>query len=535
MRSRSHHQVETVTAVRYDADDEPLPIDAERERELRRVASGAVTRRAQSNNVGSVRRKLKASAALHIEHAASIVGGRPDKHLAASEYDQFQRSVNSAVRCLEQSEQLGTLEHHAVSVQEPSPYFKGSPHSFYADLCASVNPQMPDLLASRTGDDMRREAVDQRLRRHAVDMRSALRKGTPWGQQIKAAIHESCREEDEHQHRKRAERELRVLQTGGGITASAGTSAGAFVSPAFLLSAWAPFRGIERTFADQCRSVAMPPYGMQLLVPYFSSTDKVAKQTEGSPNVTETLPSTELEGAAVQTLTGQIVITQQILDRALLGSDFDELVFTELRQRLDQETDFYVLNQAITNGEAVTGETTYSTKGLYKDVALAREKLQDTAGTRLRPISLFSTSDLFNYATRQVDTNERPLMQPWFSPPQPNIAGGLPSAEGADSFDGQDRPPWSRFASTVMPGGLLWYTDDNIPRVGTSERTQILVSAPSVAIVLAESEPILTVFRESIANQLECIVNLRAYVCAVTRHKAGTAVVSSSAYTVNQV
>jgi hypothetical protein len=40
-----------------------------------------------------------------------------------------------------------------------------------------------------------------------------------------------------------------------------------------------------------------------------------------------------------------------------------------------------VLNEAIAKGEAVTGETTYSTKGLYKDLALAREKLTDTAGT----------------------------------------------------------------------------------------------------------------------------------------------------------
>jgi hypothetical protein len=211
-------------------------------------------------------------------------------------------------------------------------------------------------------------------------------------------------------------------------------------------------------------------------------------------------------------------------------------VFTELRQRLDQEVDLYALNQAITNGEAVTGETTYSTKGLYKDLALGREKLQDTAGTRLRPISMFTTSDLFNYATRQVDaTTERPILQPWYAPPRPDVAGGHPSAEGADSFDGEDRPQWSRFASCVMPGGLLWMVDDNIPRVGTSDRTQILVSAPSVAIMLVESAPLLSVFRETKAAELEVIVNLKAYVAAVTRHKAGTAVISSSAYTVNQV
>jgi hypothetical protein len=154
----------------------------------------------------------------------------------------------------------------------------------------------------------------------------------------------------------------------------------------------------------------------------------------------------------------------------------------------------------------------------------------------LRPISLFSTSDLFNFAMRQVDaTSERPILTPWFRPPGPTMAGGFPVAEGADTFDGEDRPQWSRFASVIMPGGTTWITDDNIPLVGTSERTQILVSAPSVAIMLIEGEPILSVFPETKAQELDVIVNLRAYVAAVTRHKAGTAVISSSAYTKNQV
>jgi hypothetical protein len=126
-------------------------------------------------------------------------------------------------------------------------------------------------------------------------------------------------------------------------------------------------------------------------------------------------------------------------------------------------------------------------------------------------------------------------LTPWFNPPRPAVAGGFPNAEGADSFDGEDRPQWSRFSGTVMPGGLLWLLDDNIPKVGTSERTQILVSAPSVAIMLIESEPILSVFAETFGAELRVIVNLRAYVACITRHKAGTAVVSSSAYTVNQV
>jgi hypothetical protein len=82
-----------------------------------------------------------------------------------------------------------------------------------------------------------------------------------------------------------------------------------------------------------------------------------------------------------------------------------------------------------------------------------------------------------------------------------------------------------------MPGGVLWYTTENMPAVGTSERTQLVVSAPSVALVLCEGTPIVSAFRETYATKLEVIVNLRNYAACITRHAAGTAVISGGAYT----
>ena len=88
---------------------------------------------------------------------------------------------------------------------------------------------------------------------------------------------------------------------------------------------------------------------------------------------------------------------------------------------------------------------------------------------------------------------------------------------------------------TVMPGDIVWLTDDGIPNYGTTSFTHILVAAPAVSMVLCEGEGVTSVFPETKAQELDVIVNLRAYVAAVTRHKAGTAVISSSAYTKNQV
>ena len=99
---------------------------------------------------------------------------------------------------------------------------------------------------------------------------------------------------------------------------------------------------------------------------------------------------------------------------------------------------------------------------------------------------------------RWTPTTERPILQPWLAP-------GFPISSGSDDFGSGPKPAWSRFTGTVLPGAVLWFTDDNIPKVGTSERTQIIVSAPDVAIVLAEAPPFLGVFRETFANVLEAV------------------------------
>jgi hypothetical protein len=63
-------RIETATAVRGAVDDEPVLIDSERERELREFGSTVGKRRARTREIGTVRRKLKASAFGHVARAA---------------------------------------------------------------------------------------------------------------------------------------------------------------------------------------------------------------------------------------------------------------------------------------------------------------------------------------------------------------------------------------------------------------------------------------------------------------------------------
>jgi hypothetical protein len=437
--------------------------------------------------------------------------------------------VDRAIIELDQEERLAEFEHHAAVVAEPPVYGPDSEHSWFRALAASTAAriEVPDPLGARTsGDvDMIREAVAERLRRHSVDVATAIRKGDASGKRCKAILGETWREADPVQHRQRVERELRAFQTQGGAPASAaGGGAAAFVSPYFLLAQWAPYRSPIRTFADQCANFPMPPYGMELYIPTFTSADKASLQAECA-TVAETVPATSYEGAKVETATGQLLLTQQWADPMnSAGGAFDELVSQELNWRVDEQIGKYVLNQALAGATVVSGASAYTEANLWKDLATAREQLSDTAGTRLRATSMFTTTDMYGFITRQVDkTTERQIWPPWY-------ATAFRLAADTDNFKGPNWPKYARYMGTVMPGDLVWLTDDAIPNYGTTSFTQIIVSAPAVSMVLCEGEGVTSVFPETKATELGVVLNYRKYAASVTRHAGGTASVQGAAY-----
>jgi hypothetical protein len=234
---------------------------------------------------------------------------------------------------------------------------------------------------------------------------------------------------------------------------------------------------------------------------------------------------TAFESAEVKTVTGQVITTQQMHDRAYSGGGAVDIVIAkQLHEQWEERTEKATLAAVYATGKSVSGQTSYSTKALYQDLATARDELFDTAGTRLRPTHLFTTSDLYGFATRQEDKNERPILTPKFAP-------GFPLTKGADDFDSERSPKWSRFTGTVMPGGVLWFTSDAIEPEGTTTKTRVLISAPEVAIVVAEEEPVTTIFPQTFGNTMRVIVNLRSYTATITRHAGGTAIITGGAYT----
>jgi hypothetical protein len=469
--------------------------------EAREVAAGAV----------AVRRKIAASMEGHLRRAADLVEQAGGERMDADAFRHFQRASTRAAELAEQDRALQGLEARAYEVvSEARVYGPKSSHSYFEDL--GLRSDLDPMVSGPARD---------RQSRYGAELAYEARRGSPEGRRVLRAIREHHRQEREDLHR---EDERRAVGTDGGISASAAGEMAAVVSPWFIEDAWAPYRGKARSFADQCGTWPMPDYGMRAYIPYWSSAASASEQTEGAA-VSESSPTAALEGSAVETITGMVVVSQQLRDRALAGGGaLDIVVGKQIHQQLDEALDLYVLNQAISNGKAVSGQAAYSTAKLYQDLALAREEITDTAGTRLRPTHLFTTSDLYSYATRQVDGSERPIVVPQF-------AAGFPISNGADDHDESNQlPKWSRFTGTVLPGGVLWFENDSIPTFGTTSQTQLVVSAPDEAITLCESEPILTSFPETDAAHLQVVINLREYAVAVTRHASGTAAISSPAY-----
>jgi hypothetical protein len=66
---------------------------------------------------------------------------------------------------------------------------------------------------------------------------------------------------------------------------------------------------------------------------------------------------------------------------------FDQVMAKQLKQQVDQSLDLYVLNQVIGATSAVTGNSSFSIANFYADLSKGRQKLTDTAGARLRPLT----------------------------------------------------------------------------------------------------------------------------------------------------
>ena len=394
-----------------------------------------------------------------------------------------------------------------MTITEPRTYGPHSPWSYYRDLCTR---------AVGSGVSGYTEALE-RLERHAHEVAVEVQSGSAEGRRALALMRNEFRGEDKRAVLAR-EKEYR---TG----ATSATVAG-FTSPYWDIPQYALYRAAHRSFADQCMPVPLPPYGLEVHIPSFSSDVSVTQQASQNLAVAEVEPSGADLGASgtlpLVTLSGDVVVSLPMFERGGAdGAGFDVIIGNQLHQKYNESLDKQVLAQALANATSVTPASTGNfIQKLYQDISSGREGLTDTAGVRVRATHIFSTSDMWCYLSEQVDTtNQRPIIVPML------LQGVQPPW-----MDG-DKSKFARFTGYVHPGGMMWFEDDNIPASGAN--TQLIVSRPDT-ILLYEGDPIVAPFVQTHGETLSVILRMYGYVVAVPRFAKAHSTITGSNYALTE-
>lgn len=402
---------------------------------------------------------------------------------------------------------------------EPRVYDPESSYSFFRDQAN----------AHALGDTGAQRRLMRYLNEVGHEIDASSREG-------RAALDDYCeriRAGSEARTRGALEREAREqigrANTIGEFRAATSSTLAGFTTPQWLVSEFAIFRSTQRTFADQCFQIPIPDVGLQINVPRFTANASAGAQTEGSSiSAIELDPTGANLAQNVQTISGQIITSQQLLDRTRNmpnGPAFDLIILDQLKSVYDQALNNYALGQAMGQGTTVTGASSFSTSAIasfYADVATAHEQLTDTAGVRLQATHVFTSPDLYMYMSKQLDTQNRPIIQP-------SLVPGVPPMPVGDEDGNEQARRWTQFTGSCIPGILFWFIDATLPTL-TSSVTPIIVARPD-KILLFEGDPVVRVFTETIANQLQVVTQLYSYACCVPRYPGATSTINGAAYT----
>jgi hypothetical protein len=414
-----------------------------------------------------------------------------------------------------------------VSVKgEPMVYGNGAPNSHYADMIT---------LTRRSVVDPGYIAAQQRMFQWSNQVEHEVADGSKFGQVAERQLREVYRNENPAQAqqvmmevRSRGavagdlKAESRAIQTGGGTTASAaGGGAAAFVTPIFG-KPYIPYREYGRAFADVCFKGDLPDYGLAIYKPVVTGPAGVSQQTEAqiaSGGVTEVDPSAGYQVATLVIFSGQVTLTQAVLDRMAPDYRFDVMCEDQLKRDYDPKFDKYVLAQALANatsqnwpgknpGFELVASTLPGSGGFYGQVGMAKATMRKLVGTVLNPSTLFMDPARYEYIAAWSDVNGRPVVVPDYAGPYNAMAN---SGDGDAGIEG--------YTGTRM-NGLPVFTDANIPTTGgTAALDQALVSDLQ-EVEVYEGNAINRVLPQTLASNMETILQRYSYATVLVNYNA---------------
>lgn len=320
--------------------------------------------------------------------------------------------------------------------------------------------------------------------------------------------------------------EQRATGTGGGATASAGGGgAAAFVLPVFV-GPYVVYREYGRAFADQCAKPPMPAYGMGIYKPQVTGGAGVGSYTELG-TVTELDPTAGFLAGALGIYSGQVVLSQAVLDRTSPDFRYDLMVQDQIARKEAPILDAYVVGKAITNGAtAIAYTSTFavaSTSGvnnsLYGHVSQAKATMRKAAGAVLNPTHVWMDPVRWEVVAAWGDANGRPVTIPDYAGPFQALAAG--SADGDAGVEG---------ATGYRFNGLRAFTDPNLPTTGgTANLDQVLVTCQN-EIEYYEGAPVDRILPQTLATNLETIIQRYRYVTVIENYSAATQPIQGAAF-----
>jgi hypothetical protein len=381
-----------------------------------------------------------------------------------------------------------------VSVRrEPRVYGELSPYSYFADHFAASLPGHRD-----------HAAANERLRRHAHEVGLEASGLSDEGLRARRAIGETRGRETG-----RPAEELRALTSASG-------SGGALVTPQYLTEDYAVWRNYPPSFWMQSVPVTDEGFGMEVYLPAYTSGTSADQQVAENAGVSDASPTAQYLSCSLVTMTGEVEVSQQVIDRAGPGPGFDVITNAQLTEDLNAAVDSYMLTQAIAGAGTVTDSTSFSVTDLWADLGKARSQMRTTAGAKLQPTHLFIAPDPYEYYTSQVDGNGRPLLTP------------VPAGASLAVTPGPDGgPPLGATGLKLLSTPV--FSDGNIPNFTGTTNTQIVLASMSDVFTIA-TEPVLRVVPETFSSTLTVVIQLYRLVGIIVRHAAACQVVSGSAY-----
>jgi len=273
---------------------------------------------------------------------------------------------------------------------------------------------------------------------------------------------------------------------------------------------------------------------MTIYIPAVQSDANVALQ-ETAPGVgegnavTETDPTTGYLSANLQTEAGQVIISQQLLDRAGPNFAFDQLIFDQLTRDYNKAADSFVLTAALAGAGSVAYNasawaltnpfnTTSGSQGesFYDKVAQSKSKIRTGAGVFMDPTHIFVRPERLELAEAAMDTLGRPLLTAGYLNPYNAAVAGNES--GITGYEGD---------SGYKLTGLPIFHDFNIPAVGTTGDQAIVGALDEVYVW--ESQLVPRVIPQTYAQNLQVLLQVYAYIAVIPRYPTALQSISGSA------